>query len=98
MRPSWITSLVLVVAACGGGAQSTPAAEPAAGTTAACPTSVTEAATAQGGACLEPAVLGTEVTATCTAWLDEKGWLRDEAAEAAIGGQTGKTLTCYRAP
>jgi hypothetical protein len=99
MTHSWIMSLVLAVAAaCGGGAQSAPVAEPTTGTPSACPTSVTDAANAQGGACLEPAMLGAEVTATCTAWLDEKGWVRDEAAEAAIGGQTGKTLTCYHAP
>lgn len=76
-------------------APSTPTAAPSAAT---CTVKVTDAAVAQGGTCLEAAVLGAEVVAACGDWLVARGWVRDAAAEAAIGGQTGKKLACYHAP
>ena len=63
-----------------------------------CPASIDEAAEAQHGACLEAAVLGPDVVAACSGSLAARGWVRDPDAESLIGGQTGKKLTCYRAP
>ena len=104
MKLEWMACLVIaLMAACGGGGQSTAAEEPGTDTNSAaaapaCPTSVTEAGAAQGGACIEEAVLGAEVAKACTDWFASQGWVRDANAEAAIGGQTGKSLACYHAP
>jgi hypothetical protein len=65
---------------------------------ASCPSSVTESAGQQGGSCLEAAVLGQDVVASCVTWFESQGWVHDTDAETAIGGQTGKQLTCYHAP
>jgi len=63
----------------------------------ACPKSVLAAGTQQGGACLEPAVLGAAVVAGCQRELESLGWTRDRDAETLIGTQTRKALVCFRA-
>jgi hypothetical protein len=76
----------------------TASAAPAAQQSPACPDAVMESGKQQGGACMEPAVLGEDVVRRCDAYLQQHGWKHDEAAEQAISAQTQKTLRCYRAP
>jgi len=52
----------------------------------------------QGGACLEPSILGADRTRRCQAFLEQNGWKRDGMAESALGQQTGKAVICFRAP
>jgi len=95
---------VALGASCGGGQTTSPAkpgpqAAPSAGAAGpACPARISDAAVAQGGACLEAEVLGFEVVAACDDWLIEHGWLRDSEAERVIGAQAGKQVTCYHIP
>jgi len=52
----------------------------------------------KGGACLDPVVLGAAPIERCGSYLISLGWVRDDQAEAAIGSQIGRSVTCYRAP
>lgn len=70
-------------------------AEYAAGVEAGCPADLARSLAAQGGACLEPEVLGAEAVAACGAWLEGAGFARDADAERFIGAQTGKRLVCF---
>jgi hypothetical protein len=63
-----------------------------------CPPGVLEQAAANGGACLEAAVLGRAATEECTRALEGRGWTRDDAAAELIGRQTAKKLVCYHGP
>jgi len=68
---------------------------------AACPSSIQRSAqdsSAQGGACLEAAVLGDEAVAACGRDLEARGWVRDDSTASLIGGQSGKQLVCYARP
>jgi hypothetical protein len=96
----WFPAMMISVAACG--SAPAPAAAPKVETAspapdADCPDSIRTSAADQGGACLEAAVLGDSTVAACRSWLEGQGWVHDAEAEQVIGGQTGKTLVCYRA-
>jgi hypothetical protein len=53
----------------------------------------------EGGACLEPAILGEEKTKACTqVLLQERRWVADTFTAETIGKQTGKKLLCFRQP
>lgn len=105
MNHRLLAGLLTLAAACGGGASSstsstTPAPAPATAPSAdqPCGYDILGSARQQGGACLEPAVLGADKTAQCQAFLEQNGWQRDSAAETMIGHETGKTIVCFRAP
>src|SRR5688572_21546751 len=88
-----------VAAACGGSSVSAPGPAPAAGAPAdPCPEGTVQSAEEQGGACLQPAVLGEEVVNACGAYLEQSGWQPDPVATAAIGERMGQTVRCWRAP
>jgi hypothetical protein len=63
-----------------------------------CPSQTSAAAIAGGGSCFEQAVLGVEAAEACGDELAAKGWVRDPAAETAIGGRTGTKVICYHVP
>ncbi len=102
-----LARLIFAIAAGCGGSQSrtvpttaptSAMAEPASAAAPTCPNAILESGAQQGGACMEPAVLGQEVATSCEQYLQQHGWQRDDAAEKLIGSQTQKTLVCYRAP
>jgi hypothetical protein len=66
--------------------------------TSSCPPAILSSGTAQGGACLEAAVLGETVVTACSRELVSRHWVRDEVTADLIGKQTGKKLVCYRDP
>jgi hypothetical protein len=100
-------SLVLalaVVLGCGGSSKSSTATTPpppsqaATAEAATCPDTVLEAVKKQGGACMEPAVLGEDVAKQCTTYLEQHGWQHDDVVEKELAARTQKTLVCYRSP
>jgi hypothetical protein len=99
-----LLALTICVAACGGASSSSqpttpgPTAAPPFGSAPPCGYDILASAKDKGGACLEPAVLGADVTKRCEAYLQQNGWQRDGVAESAIGEQTGKAIVCFRAP
>ncbi len=64
----------------------------------ACPDSVMSGAKEQGGACLDPAVLGQDVVDACAIQLQQAGWNRDEAVEKSIGRAQDRPIVCFRRP
>jgi hypothetical protein len=61
-----------------------------------CPPEILAQASANGGTCLEAAVLGEAVVEDCRRTLESQAWTRDEQAADLIGHQTAKKLVCYR--
>jgi hypothetical protein len=101
--------MTLYAAACGGASSTSPTPTPAttptpaaapsqAGSDQPCGYDIIGSAKDQGGACLEPEVLGADTTTRCEAFLQRNGWKRDGVAESAIGQRTDKTVVCFRAP
>jgi len=98
-----LTIVFFLTLGCGGSSSQHGTAAPAASAPStqqqpSCPDAVLQSGKQQGGACMEPAVLGEDVARSCEAYLQQHGWQRDDVAEKAIGAQTQKTLLCYRAP
>jgi hypothetical protein len=77
-----------------------PAAAPAAPAAPAdpCPASVWQQGESQGGACLQPTVIGAQAVKACGARLEQAGWQPDPAAASLIGERMGQELLCWRAP
>ena len=61
-----------------------------------CPPHLFTEAVANGGTCLEAAVLGQAVVDVCARTFESRGWTRDDGVARVIGRQTAKKLTCYR--
>jgi len=92
-----------LMAACGGasdGAQqgTAPAPTPPPTSAGSCPQLVLQDGQRQGGACLDPQVMGEAVASRCGAYLLANGWSPDSEAETRIGNQSGRLINCYRAP
>ena len=103
-------ALVGLVAACGGPAAAAPApaapvsAPPVAAAPEAsagddpCPPGTLKSAESQGGACLQPSVLGEDKVNACGARLEKNGWQPDPQAAKLIGERMGQPVRCWRAP
>lgn len=99
-----------VLASCGGSSASpgakaaTPkpaAADPAQPTPPGgvlCPKDVYQSATANGGMCLDPTVLGEDVVDECGRELRARGWTVDDKVAKAIGEHMGTSIVCYHRP
>jgi hypothetical protein len=101
-----LAALVTLAAACGGPATAAPgpasaaSAAPAPAPAAAdpCPPSIWQSGQSQGGACLQPAVLGEESVNACGARLEQAGWQPDPQAATLIAERVGQPVRCWRAP
>ncbi len=63
-----------------------------------CPKDVYQSATANGGMCLDPTVLGDDVVDECGRELRARGWTLDDKVAKVIGEHMGKAIVCYHRP
>jgi hypothetical protein len=75
-----------------------PATAPADAPQAACPPSILDAGSRNGGACLDASVLGDAAVDACGQQLEQAGWQADAETAKIISERAGKPLRCWRAP